>query len=399
MITINSYIHRHELNDVIRRWMYDDLRSDDAQRITCLVNFNNVFVARYLQTFALELFSGLHQSEIITRRAFLKGDLKDVLVSSPPVRNPRIDELIEDYHENPGRFYRETPFNGRLFFRPVENGYEYIGSSRIKRIRRLAEKSARKIIDRVFEIIKRNADAMAEERASRLGIPRVQTMSFQEEISEEFLSAERRLLDDLRQHIGFHGFEDIFINDVAGIKMILGEEGEDRLMQLLARRGDCEVIERECHSGRYNAINLIVSFKPSKEEILEKPLSDRLLTVMRARGLTPEEAQRRFVEFVYSGEENVHIEIMLSDFQETLESEIGRCIHEDRIIEQRMNRQYRSYLSKNIEYLMEYLFSFAVSYQQDLGELPIKIWNRYLTDYFDTLIRRLFRIPAVDMPD
>jgi len=48
---------------------------------------------------------------------------------------------------------------------------------------------------------------------------------------------------------------------------------------------------------------------------------------------------------------------------------------------------------------MEYLFSFAVSFQQDLGELPIKLWNRYLPDYFDTVIRRLFRIQAVEAPD
>ena len=48
---------------------------------------------------------------------------------------------------------------------------------------------------------------------------------------------------------------------------------------------------------------------------------------------------------------------------------------------------------------MEYLFSFAVSFQQDLGELPIKFWNRYLPDYFDTVIRRLFRIQAVEAPD
>ena len=133
----------------------------------------NVFVYRYLQIFSQALFSGIHQSELMTRRAFLKGDLKEVLVSSPPIRNPRIDELIQGYHGDPGRFYRETPFNGRLFFRPVDNGYEYIGSSRIKRIRRLAERSARK--------------------------------------------------------------------------------------------GDCEVVERERHSGRYNAVNLIIRFTPPRE--------------------------------------------------------------------------------------------------------------------------------------
>jgi hypothetical protein len=77
-----------------------------------------------------------------------------------------------------------------------------------------------------------------------------------------------------------------------------------------------------------------------------------------------------------------------------LESEIGRCIHEDRIIEQRLYQQYRGPLARNIQDLMEYLFSFPSSQQRELGELPIKIWNRYLPDYFDEVLKQLFRIPT-----
>jgi hypothetical protein len=92
-------------------------------------------------------------------------------------------------------------------------------------------------------------------------------------------------------------------------------------------------------------------------------------------------------------------EIILSTYQEMLESEIGRCIHEDRIIEQRLRQQYRGPLARNIQCLMEYLFTFPSSpspCQCELGGLPIKLWNRYLPDYFDEVLKQLFHIPTFD---
>ena len=56
-------------------------------------------------------------------------------------------------------------------------------------------------------------------------------------------------------------------------------------------------------------------------------------------------------------------------------------------------------LSKNIEYLMEYLFAFTQSTQRNLSELPIKLWNRYLPDYFDEVLKDLFHIPSDSLPD
>jgi len=76
-----------------------------------------------------------------------------------------------------------------------------------------------------------------------------------------------------------------------------------------------------------------------------------------------------------------------------LESEIGRCMHEERIIEQRKAQQYRRYLAENITYLIEYLFLFPASLETEIYELPIKLWNRYLPDYLDDVLRKLFRLP------
>jgi hypothetical protein len=393
MITINSFLHREALNDIIIRWMYGEARPADADLLTRLVHFNHVYVSRYLDLFSRLIFRELHHKEISCRPVQTKGDLKDALVAEPPYRNERINELIHDYRRNPGRFYRETPFHGTLYFR-FQNGI-YLGSSRIKRVRRLAEKSARRIIDRIFDTIKRHADVLADERARLLGIPREKLQTAPEDMTEEFLQAENRMLDDLRLRKPLvDAGEKLVINDVAGVKVILEEPEQQQLTALLNRLPNCKIMEEERHFGRYNATNLIVSYSPPRKDILARPLGRGLLNIMQARGLSPYEARQAFVEFVSSGEENVHLEIILSTYQEMLESEIGCCIHEDRIIEQRLRQQYRGPLARNIQCLMEYLFTYPTSRQRELGELPIRLWNRYLPDYFDEILKQLFQIPT-----
>ncbi len=394
MITINSFLHRELLNDIIRRWMYDEARPSDADLITRLVHFNRLFVARYLDLFAGRIFRGLHPGALSSRPVQVKGDLKDALVFSPPYRNERVEELLLDYHRNPGRFYRETPFHGTLYF-TRRNGFPaYVGSSRIKRARRLAEKSARRIIDRIFDTIKMHAETLADERARLLGIPREKLLTAPADMTEEFLKAENRLLDDLRNKRPIAGDGGpLVINDVAGVKVIQEAPEQRELMKLLGRMPGCEVVEEEVHEGRYNATNLIVRFRPPREEILARPLSQGLLTIMQARGFSPYESNRSFAEFVRTGEEDVLVEIIVSNYQEMLESEIGLGMHEDRIIEQRLFQQYRGPLARNVQFLLEYLFVFPGSRRRELGELPIKIWNRYLPDYFDEILKQLFRIP------
>jgi hypothetical protein len=179
---------------------------------------------------------------------------------------------------------------------------------------------------------------------------------------------------------------------VAGIKVILEELDQPRILSLLRKSNDCELIEVEPHRGKYNATNLIVSYRPDKQAILDQPLPEPLLRLMRSLGIERQRVQREFSEFVQEGETEVNIEIIISSYQEMLESEVGRCMHEDRIIEQRLRQEYRGHLSKNVEYLMEYLFAFASSGRTNVSGIPIKLWNRYLPDYFEEVIKELYSI-------
>jgi hypothetical protein len=393
MITISSYLHRDVLSDIIRRWMYGDLQASDANLITQIVHFNNVYVSRYLKIFSEDLFRALHKSVLHTRPASLKSDLKDMIIANPAYRNQRINELISNYQSEPGRFYRETPFHATLFF-VQRNGYEeYIGSSRIKRVHRLAEKGARRIIDWVYDTIKKHADILADDRAMRLGIPRYQLLTSQEEMFDEFLKAENRLIEDFKYGRQIQDERKMVISDVAGLKVILEDEDQQHLRSLLSSMNTCEVVEEERHAGKYNATNFLVRYSPPKDRLLVAPPGSVIVDIMREKGLNYDSLNQKFADFIKTGEDSVYLEIIVCNYQEMLESEIGRCMHEDRIIEQRLYQPYCSHLAKNIEYLMEYLFTFPASSKADLADLPIKIWNRYLPDYFEDVVRKLFHVP------
>lgn len=394
MIMINNYLHRTVLCNLIRRWMYHEIYPSDADLVTRLINFNHVYLTRYLSRFSEKIIQQLYTSGLRQQFASKKGELKDALVAHPPYTNQRIDELIVNYRSNPGLFYYDTPFHGILFFTHQDGVDQYIGSSRIKRVRRLSEKAARLMIDHLFQTMTGHVDTLRHDHEQCPNIVSQQTGNHSEKSLDEYLEAESHLLQDLQNHRPIPGNENIMINDVAGIKMILEEAQLNRLMTVLHEMPDCTVIEEEKHTGIYNATNLIVSYCPDQEYIMSEPVTGRILHIMENRGIHAHQLQQEFIDFVHSGEKNVVLEIIVSNYQETLESEIGRCIHEDRIIRQRLNKQYRGHLSKNIEYLMEYLFSFPASSQRELSELPIKLWNRYLPDYFDEVLKQLFHIPS-----
>jgi len=162
MIRIDSYLHRTVLSELIGRWMRHEVNPGDADLVARLINFNHLYVSRCLHLFTKSIFQELYPEGVSQRQAMRKGDLKDVLVVRPPYNNARIDELIHNYHAHPERYYCDTPFHGILFFAQREGIDACVGSSRIKRARRLAEKTARRIIDRMFDNIKKHADALAD---------------------------------------------------------------------------------------------------------------------------------------------------------------------------------------------------------------------------------------------
>jgi len=396
MITIGSYLHREELRDLISRAMHGTPAPDDGEALTRLVHFNQLFVYRYLRIFCRRLFGALHGPDLREEEIDNKGRLKAAIVRRPPYRNERIDALISAFEEQPGRYYLETPCRAVLVFGKGDSKERFVGSWRIKRVRRLAEKVARRISDWIYDAIKKRAMDLAAERAARLHVPRESLLSTPEEMLAEFIAAEERFTQDMKNLRIANDPDLLVINDVAGVKVVLEDGERAALRRALETFENCRVIEEERHQGLYNADNLVVRIEPPKEEIVSRPIPPVVREALVRRGMGVDRQADEFAAFVRSGEREVDLEIICSNYQELLESEIGRCMHEDRIISQRLHQQYRGHLAKNVEYLVRYLFLFPFSDRPDLEELPVRIWDRYLPDYFDSVIARLFHIPPGD---
>jgi hypothetical protein len=396
MIQITGFIHRKALQDLIGRWMLDRFEPSDAMDLMRLVHFNSVYVARYLPVLTERVLRGFHRCRLSSRMSLTKGDIKDQLVAHLPALPmsglERADRLIAAYHADPGLYYRETPFRGMLYFAERDGRRIYIGSNRIKRIRRLAEKSARKVVDWLHAEIRRghHPDAEFGPWAPAEGA------EWPQSVLSDLERRENELLHRLRE-AGSGGLpDDIGINDVAGIKVMVEPDEEERLLGTLQDLG-CRLVELERHTGCYRAVNLLVDYKPDKGHILAEALPAKVLRVFREHGIQSREVHRWFETFVLAGEAGVRVEIICSDYVETLEGEIGRCMHEDRIIRQRQRPEYRGQLAQNVEFLLELLFTLPAAPDVRLERLPVRLRDRYLPDYFDEVKRALFHMPSVEL--
>lgn len=398
MLYLESFVHRVQLAEVVSRWVVNQPMPEDVRTLKEIVNFNSYTARVWADELATSLLRDVYGD---TPKSFLcktKGELKDFVASSRPrYRNQRIEQIFRNYREFPEDYYRDTPYDGRVYYLEGQGGEAptYVGSTRLKRFRRIAEKGSRRIVDYLFERIRANADALAEERARRLGIPKHQLITPMEEQVAEFAHAERRLLRMIRQGSIQAEFPILSIPDAVGIKIITEGNQYERLVDSLHRSSACNLLEVEQHSGRYNAINLRVAYTIPRELLRKRPPNDAALEVLSFRGIDPATVPQRYAHFLDTAEDHVLLEIIVSDYQEFLESEIGRSMHEDRIFDQRSNDEYKSHLGMNVLYLMDYILSLCLSPQTgEVDEVPIKIWVKYMPDTMDRLFRRLFRLPV-----
>ena len=393
MITIGGYIHRNELEDLFWRWLHNRVKPDDPERVTKLIHFNNIYASRYLSLWSKQLFTELAGQTTTEVPIKTKAELKDALVIYPHYHNAHIDELVQNYLNNRELFYIETPIHAKLYFAGEGAQHRLIGTQRVKRARRLAEKASRRIVDMIFNAIKMRAEDYADMRAKQFGIQRSQLLTSETEMIHEFERAESRIVEDLRDGVNFPRITAPPINDVVGLKVIIEPGQENKLYDFIESRTRSDIFEIEPHHKKnYNATNLVIRARPNKELLVRDPIDPKLVRAMRARGLWNGDIQKDFENFVYTGEPDVYLEIIYSSFGDLLESEIGDSMHETRISNQRSKEEYTGHLARNIEYLVQYIFAFASFPSAHLDECAIKVWAHYLPDYFNEVMKRLYRI-------
>jgi len=389
MILLGSFLHHEELAEVLGRGLEDRLVPGDAARLKVILNLNSYPVRLSSYSFAHRLFRNLLGDGVERLHARTKGELKDLLVTSPHYTNERIDELIARYRRFPEDYYRETPYEGLIFSTGDPPRYE--GSRRIKRIRRISEKCARRIIDYMLEQIRRRADELAIERASRLGIPKDKLITPPDEMVAEFAHAERRVLKSIRDGLLVAAMPHFYIDDIVGIRILTTPANTPRVDDYLASCTDLSIVDEKRFSGAFNGRNRVVVWRLPKEELLARPPSEDVCQTLIARRVGNSSAEIRAIydEFIRTDVGHVRFEILTLDYEQVLESEIGKSMHEDHIRAQRERAEYGGRLAQNVESLMIYLFAFAQSVRVNLEQMPIKLRGTYLPDHLASLLRDL----------
>jgi len=388
-VFLTSLMHRDDLFDITLRWLNNDPREDDGRRLSEIFLFESAVSAPIVQDIMLNLFGRLYGERLSVERVQYKDALRARLIEGIPRFPPRVQDLVAAYQASPEEFFPGMPVDAMLLSTPTRS---LVSISRIKRPSRVAEKTAYRLSDALADRVRQEAEVFASARAFARGVPLQHLISTEAQMNEDFVAAERVVAGAFRDGAVIFPREQLTINDVIGFKVI-GDEGELLLAEhIFAEESGVTVVEREEHRGHYNATNLLLDIDlPPVGKIIDDN-AHRDWHQAAQRGLDPATAPQRFAEYVESGARTVRTEVILTTYPELIESELGRSLHELRILRLRDRHAYSGQIAQNARYLIEYLLAVAYAPTIEINGLPVKLWGRYLPDTVLTAVGHLYGI-------
>ncbi len=391
---LTSFIHRDELFDIAERWFCGHLRPNDGLRLTQILICDGFVLGETLASLTTYLLQSIYHEPVRRRRIHLKGELREVICRGSGVITERELELFSMYRMNPDFYYRETPVDGVMC---LDGEGQLVGLYRIKRPRRIAEKANRKIANWIFNVVQSKAQQMAAERARKFGIPLEWLLTPESEMAGEFIEAEKAISQSFSEGSIRFDREALRINDVGGIKIIADEEQLANLEKALHHDANLRVFDKESFDGCFRAKSLILESSWDTENVFRKYKECRCWQRYLNRGIPESDLMRGLESLLQEPKAAINVELILSNFPDLVESELGNSIHEERIIAQRDNRIYQGYIPMNVEFVLEYLFAVGFSPEVHIGDLPIKLWGRYLPDTLISHVRKLYHLPVQDL--
>jgi hypothetical protein len=390
---LTSFANRDKLFSITERWFCGRSERDDARSLTEILICDVFIIRETLDALSRRLLSMSHTGPVRMKTISRKGELRDLLCHDSREPTSRIAELFSRYRKNPDYYYRETPINGSVFF---DDRGRILGSYRVKRPKRIAEKANRRIADWIFGNVQEVAESMARERARRSGVSLDRFVTPPREMEREFIEAEELVARGFRD--GSIRFERnaLMIQDAGAIKIVGNEETLERFAQDLQSVPDVRVLEQERFSGSFRALNLVLEVPWDAVAVCRSYREGCVWERVRDRGIPQEELRRGLEPFLEGASPRISIEVILTTFADLVESELGSSIHEERIISQRYNSRYRGYIPMNVEFLVEFLLAVGFSPRISIDEVPIKIWGRYLPETLGSYIRQLYSLPNHD---
>jgi len=392
---LTSLIQRDRLFQLASRWFAGQVEPQDGHFLTEVFIYEQPIIAPIMLQIMREIYQEIYPGLVHVRRVTSKDELRQAIIDSSPEPDDRAAHLFQHFQMFPEEYFPHTPVD--LILASTESG-ALIGMTRFKSIRRIADKASRRIIDRLAGEIRSTARSLSELRAREAGIPLDQLASSSELMAHDFIRAEQIVSRSFETADILLTPKDIHIDDVVGFKFIGSVSQLETIQEAIVQHPKIRIAELELHLGDYKDTNLLIDFQLPPAGIIIDRLRERDWSHVVCRGLDPAVVQQDLPEYVENGARSIRAEVILTTFEELVESEFGRSIHEERIIRQRNNLSYSGRIAQNASYLIEYMLMLALSPRVEVGDLPIKMWGRYLPEMVNSIIWNLFNFDPLVNP-
>ena len=380
---ISAFLHRDALFEITGRWLSSRLEPQDPLQITRIINYDGFAARETLMGFIPPLLAHLGKPDYSVRAIHRKKDLKDWICNGLNGGTSRIHSLCAAYRSMPEFYFIGSPVAGKLFH--DEDG-RIICFSRLKRVRRIAEKANRYVSAHIFQNVQKEAMALLGQRGVR--------WSAGAELPLDILAeAELKVMREIKENGIRLPVQALTLKDVLGMKIIDTGFGEQGIEGAIDSMASATIVEKEQHSGDYNAVHYVIELTVDFQTLNTAFKRWANPSILASRGLPAENVCADFAAFIQTGVDSVQVDLILTSFDELVESEIGRSMHEIRIFRQRQQNAFYGNIPVNIEYILEFMLAVGLSPTVTLDDIPIKIWGRYLPDTLSHLIRQLYHLP------
>jgi len=382
---LSGLTHRDRLFDVATRWLADRLEPTDGRIVTEIFAFERAITAPTVRRFVADLCRTCHRGGLYMERITSKDEVRAAIVAAASHPSTRVAELIDWYRQLPEEFFPRTPV--RMSLVTLRNG-RLTAIVRRKRIRRIADKVSRRVAEQLTGEIVAVARALASSRPRPIaGADRdIAPPSTPAAVGG---AAERLVADRIRSGRITLDPEKNRVDDVIGVKVIGTPTELEAIEASLDGLEYTFASQREVKAGTYEGVHYLVDLELPPNEAILANMAGIDWAFAAGRGLRVESLDESFRAYIESCRRTFRVELILTTFDDLVESEFGVSIHEQRILEQRDLADDFGRIARNASSIIEYMLRLATSPTIDIDHIPIKIWGRYIRDTLNYAIAEL----------
>ena len=374
---LTAMTQRNRLFDVASRWLRGSVHPSDGRFITEAFLLDHGITIPVLTTFLRDVAQVAPSEAVEVVRLSSKDEVRERIISGWNRPTCRARSLFDAYCSRAEDFFPNTPVD---VFAATEKGGTLVAMTRLKRITRIADKLARKVASRTSAVIHQaTLDHDANAISGTVGEDGQDTI-------------ERLAALDFRQGRLAFTQADLRIDDVIGTKCVGEPEFLCDIERRILQHPRVLSVERSEHHGIYNDVNLVVELACQQPAATIDRLRREDWDAAIERGLDPSTLVQNIPDYVESGAGSFLVEILLSTWEDLVESEFGVGLHEERVVHQRTTPLHSGQIATNTSVAITHMLLLAISPTVIVDENLVKIWGRYLPDSLALIVSRLFGI-------